>query len=84
MTTSGYPAEVAGVTKTLVDIDDALLAEASRLLGTDTKKDTVNAALREVVARQRRSEAFAQLRGLTFVSALRETAVRDRAWRAGG
>ena len=38
------------VTKTLIDVDDERLAEAGRLLGTRTKKDTVNAALGEVVA----------------------------------
>lgn len=33
------------VTRTLVDIDDALLARAAAKLGTRTKKDTVNRAL---------------------------------------
>jgi Arc/MetJ family transcription regulator len=37
------------VAKTLIDIDDELLFEAQRILGADTKKATVNAALREVV-----------------------------------
>lgn len=36
--------------KTLVEIDDDYLAAAQRALGTVTKKDTVNAALREVAA----------------------------------
>ena len=34
--------------KTLVDIDPDLLAAAAAVLGTTTKKDTVNAALAEV------------------------------------
>ena len=34
--------------KTLLDIDDEYLAAAQQVLGTATKKDTVNAALREV------------------------------------
>ena len=38
--------EVVGVPKVLIDIDEEALAEASALLGTTTKKDTVNAALR--------------------------------------
>ena len=38
------------MTKTLVEIDDEYLAAAQRALGTATKKDTVNAALREVAA----------------------------------
>jgi len=36
--------------KTLIDIDEQYLAAAQRELGTATKKDTVNAALREVAA----------------------------------
>jgi Arc/MetJ family transcription regulator len=40
---------LVAVTKVLIDIDDDVLAEASVLLGTKTKKDTVNTALREVV-----------------------------------
>jgi Arc/MetJ family transcription regulator len=37
--------------KTLIDIDDGLLEQARRILGTDTKKATVNGALRDVVRR---------------------------------
>ena len=42
--------------KTVVDIDDEALARAAEELGTATKKDTVNAALRFVVDRRRRVE----------------------------
>ncbi|MFD7298747.1 type II toxin-antitoxin system VapB family antitoxin [Streptomyces sp. NPDC059897] len=42
---------------TQIDIDDEALAEAMRLSGARTKKETVNLALREYVERQRRSEA---------------------------
>lgn len=42
------------MTKTLIDVDDELLADAARVLGTQTKKDTVNAALAETVALARR------------------------------
>ena len=45
-----------GMAKTLIDIDDALLAEAAGVLGTKTKKDTVVTALSEVVRRQRLRE----------------------------
>ena len=38
------------MTKTLIEIDDEYLAAAQQALGTTTKKDTVNAALREVTA----------------------------------
>lgn len=34
------------MTRTVVDIDDELLARAAEELGTTTKKDTVHAALR--------------------------------------
>ncbi len=36
--------------KTLIEIDDEYLVTAQEVLGTATKKDTVNAALREVAA----------------------------------
>jgi Arc/MetJ family transcription regulator len=36
--------------KTLIEIDDEYLVAAQQALGTTTKKDTVNAALREVAA----------------------------------
>ncbi|MEV0311442.1 type II toxin-antitoxin system VapB family antitoxin [Nonomuraea fuscirosea] len=48
--------------KTVIDLDDEALAEAARLLGTATKKDTVNTALREVVERRARAEAVARMR----------------------
>lgn len=49
------------LTKTLIDIDDALLAEAAEALGTTTKKDTVNAALELVATRTQRAQALARL-----------------------
>jgi hypothetical protein len=39
------------MTKTLIDIDPELLEQAQQILGTTTKKNTVNTALREVVRR---------------------------------
>ena len=36
--------------KTLIDVDDEQLAAAQEILKTPTKKDTVNAALRQVTA----------------------------------
>jgi len=47
--------------KTLIDIDDDLLAAASKELGTKTKKDTVNAALAQVLALARRRDHVAFL-----------------------
>lgn len=43
--------------KRLVDIDDELLARAKEALGMETMKDTVNAALEEVV-KQRQMRAW--------------------------
>ncbi|MFE7842498.1 type II toxin-antitoxin system VapB family antitoxin [Streptomyces sp. NPDC057474] len=40
-----------------IDLDDDALAEAMRLMGSTTKQDTVNRALREYVARAKRLEA---------------------------
>lgn len=40
--------------RTNIDIDDEVLREAQRLIGTRTKRETVDMALRELVARHRR------------------------------
>lgn len=47
--------------KTLIDIDEERLAAAQAELGTTTKKDTVNAALAEVVALAARRRDLARL-----------------------
>lgn len=47
--------------KTPVEIDEEALAAAAEVLGTKTKKDTVNAALREVGQRLVRLQALARL-----------------------
>ncbi len=44
--------------RTMVDLDDEALARAAEELGTVTKKDTINEALRFVVARRSRIEAL--------------------------
>jgi Arc/MetJ family transcription regulator len=43
---------------TQIDLDEDALAEAMRLSGAKTKKDTVNLALREYAARHRRIAAL--------------------------
>ena len=48
--------------RTVIDIDDEALEEAARLLGTKTKQETVNAALREIADRQRRQAALDRMR----------------------
>lgn len=68
------------MTKILVDVDDAVLAEAADLLGTRTKKDTVNLALRESIERLRRVRALERLAELgaagTFDDLLDKSAYR--------
>lgn len=46
------------MTVTQIDVDDEALAEAMRLSGARTKKETVNLALREFAARHRRIAAL--------------------------
>ena len=46
---------------TQIDIDDEALSEAMRMMGTTTKKDTVNTALREYTERVKRLEAAEKL-----------------------
>ncbi|MEV6771214.1 type II toxin-antitoxin system VapB family antitoxin [Nocardia sp. NPDC051030] len=47
--------------KLLIEVDDEVLAEAQRVLGTATETDTVNAALIEVAKRIKRAEALVEL-----------------------
>jgi Arc/MetJ family transcription regulator len=47
--------------KTPIELDQEALAIAAEVLGTKTKKDTVNAALREVGQRLVRLRALARL-----------------------
>ena len=50
------------MSRTVIDVDDELVAEVARALGTRTKKDTVNTALREVLENRRRALALTRLR----------------------
>lgn len=52
---------MADMSVTQVDLDDEALAEAMRLMGVSTKKETVNGALRDYVARIKRLEAAEKL-----------------------
>lgn len=67
--------------KTLIDVDDALLEAARDVLGTSTKKDTINTALREVVAMQRRADAVEGFVEWLGRNEPWDDSVRDRAWR---
>ena len=53
------------MSRTVIDLDDDMLADVARALGTRTKKDTVNAALREVLENRRRALALTKLREAT-------------------
>lgn len=52
------------MSKLLLEVDDDALAKAAELLGTSTKKDTVNTALLEIVKHRSRAIALAELRGM--------------------
>ncbi|AWL37742.1 MULTISPECIES: type II toxin-antitoxin system VapB family antitoxin [Streptomyces] len=52
------------MSKLLLEVDDEALAKAAAFLGTSTKKETVNTALREVIARHSRAIALAELRDM--------------------
>ncbi|MEV7326686.1 type II toxin-antitoxin system VapB family antitoxin [Micromonospora sp. NPDC093244] len=44
------------MSRTILDVDDELIAEAGKILGTTTKKATVDAALKAVVDREKRRQ----------------------------
>jgi Arc/MetJ family transcription regulator len=48
--------------RTVIDLDDELVADVARALGTRTKKETVNTALRAVLETRRRAVALTRLR----------------------
>jgi Arc/MetJ family transcription regulator len=52
--------------KTTIDVDRATATEAAGVLGTATLKDTVNAALLEVVKAQKRRELAQAIRNGTL------------------
>lgn len=51
------------MSRTILDVDDELLAEAAKIFGTSTKRATVNAALQAAVNRERRREFADWLKG---------------------
>lgn len=50
------------MTRTVIDLDDDLVADVARALGTQTKKETVNEGLRELMKVRRRALALVRLR----------------------
>ena len=63
----------------MIDLDDNLVAEVARALGTRTKKDTVNSALREVLENRRRAVALTRLREATADGAFDLALLADKA-----
>ncbi|WP_329490608.1 type II toxin-antitoxin system VapB family antitoxin [Kitasatospora sp. NBC_01246] len=47
--------------RTVIDVDDTLLAEAAEIFGTTTKVATVNAALEDGIKRRKRESFFTWL-----------------------
>ncbi len=58
------------MSRTVIDLDDEALEAAAKELGTTTKRDTINTALREVTARYRRLRALGEARELVAEGAL--------------
>ena len=68
------------MTKRLVDIDDDLLAEARVLTGAATMKETVNAALQQVIDSELRRRHLQRLEAGTGTD-LADDEVMRAAWR---
>jgi Arc/MetJ family transcription regulator len=62
----------------VIDLDDELVAEVAKALGTSTKKDTVNTALREVLENRRRALALTRLRAAAEDGAFDLTLLGDK------
>lgn len=72
------------MSRTVIDLDDEALAAAAIELGTTTKRDTINAALREITERNRRARALQELRTLVADGAVDVEVLLDkRAYRGG-
>jgi Arc/MetJ family transcription regulator len=70
------------MTKRLVDIDDEILAEARRALGTKTLKETVNESLRSIVQSHRRQKITKEdvQRFVDATEDLRNPEIMAKAW----
>lgn len=64
--------------RTVIDLDDELVASVAKELGTRTKKDTVNAALREVLSNRRRGLALTRLRDAAADGAIDLAQLQDK------
>ena len=68
------------MSRTLIDTNDELLERAWAVLGTGTKKDTVNAALAQVGALDARRQFLDDARRGDLAGGA-ERSVTDQAWR---
>ncbi|AYG81594.1 hypothetical protein DWB77_03754 [Streptomyces hundungensis] len=66
------------MSRTVIDLDDDLVAEVSKALGTSTKKETVNTALREVLDGRRRALALTRLRAASSEGAFDLDLLEDK------
>jgi Arc/MetJ family transcription regulator len=72
------------MSRTVIDLDDEALEAAAKELGTSTKRDTINTALREIVARNRRLRALQELQDLAEEGALDAELLLDKRNYRGG
>lgn len=68
------------MSRTVINLDDDLCAQAAEILGTTTKVSTVNATLKEFVAQHKRRQLLDWL-AAGNLSDLADDEVRERAWR---
>lgn len=68
------------VRKTSLTIDDDLIAEAGEVLGTEGIKETIDAALREILSRRVAARHFERLRSMDGLD-LDDPEVMGEAWR---
>jgi Arc/MetJ family transcription regulator len=66
------------VTRRVIDLDDQLIEAVSKELGARTKKDTVNAALREVLETRRRAVALTRLQDAVAEGAFELELLEDK------
>ncbi|MFK4222608.1 type II toxin-antitoxin system VapB family antitoxin [Streptomyces sp. NPDC019890] len=72
------------MSRTVIDLDDDALEAAAKELGTTTKRDTINTALREVTARYRRLRSLEEARRLVADGALDMDILLDKRIYRGG
>ncbi|MEV7656400.1 type II toxin-antitoxin system VapB family antitoxin [Streptomyces anulatus] len=72
------------MSRTVIDLDDEALAAAAIELGTTTKRETVNTALREVVERNRRLRALHELQDIAQEGGLDMDVLLDKRRYRGG